>query len=173
MDFRAEDPDESGRQFQNINELNEQGTLICFPSFVWRVFLSFIASVVFVFSVLVLLGCFLLGSFWSPFFLFCGLSFFFVLFFSSASWVFPWFSFFSFRRSEECPWCSLVLCLVLFVLFVSAFLGAFRAPYFGVTLLGSLVPLSDSSCCSVSLYVFRSTTFGFPFTARHLLSLAV
>jgi len=36
MDFRAEDPDESDRQIQNINELNEQGTLICFPSFVWH-----------------------------------------------------------------------------------------------------------------------------------------
>ena len=36
MDFRAEDPDESDRQFQNVNELNEQGTLICFPSFVWH-----------------------------------------------------------------------------------------------------------------------------------------
>ena len=36
MDFRAEDPDESDRQFKNINELNEQGTLICFPSFIWH-----------------------------------------------------------------------------------------------------------------------------------------
>jgi len=36
MDYRAEDPDESGRQVQNVNELNEQGSLICFPSFVWH-----------------------------------------------------------------------------------------------------------------------------------------
>jgi PKHD-type hydroxylase len=36
MDFRAEDPDESERQIQNVNELNEQGTLICFPSFLWH-----------------------------------------------------------------------------------------------------------------------------------------
>ena len=36
MDYRAEDPDEGDRQIHNVSELNEQGTLLCFPSFIWH-----------------------------------------------------------------------------------------------------------------------------------------